>query len=413
MGSCNKLSSTTMQTRLGDLRQQSVNKWQLSSMDLWHRSASALSDSKDRCHQTTMEAWHRSADTWVHSKTRCRRSTANILNRSATKLNETSDRFYRHSPASGRICEGNKEEVTPELGENTTSTSPTQYSQHTHSPESPQPSQAFRSSAHTEADWMEPKHASINIPGITQKTPEKQILKLLNWTDQVVYQASQARRLSNSQAESLGEIEYNWINSTVSDADNAARDLAKLVEPYRLDMLKHKGKMKSANRKRWTLQDSQLARERLSGLNLFQGKLNRAVDHLKGIICPLESPREIDGDIVAELPAETRENPPPYVGLPCEPSSFESQSTTIVAELPENSLVNVGSPTPLPKIIVTQPPDEILFDHTESADEEQVNHESHEMDEALYWDQTRNSIQMQQSESFSNIIAKMELTRVK
>lgn len=260
---------------------------------------------------------------------------------------------------------------------------------------------------------MEPKHASINIPEITQKTPEKQILKLLNWTDQVVYQASQARRLSNSQAESLGEIEYNWINSTISDADNAARGLAKLVEPYRLDMLKHKGKMKSANRKRWTLEDAQLARERLSGLTLFQSRLNRAVDHVKGVISPPESPQEIDGNIVAELPAETRENPPPYVEHPCEPSSFESQSTTIVAELPENSPVNVGSPTPLPKIIVTQPPDEIMLDHTESPDEGQINLENHEMDEALYWDQTRNSIQIQQSESLSNIIAKMELTRVK
>lgn len=413
MGSCNKLSSTTMQTRLGDLRQQSGNKWQLSSMDLWHRSASALSDSTNRCHQTTMEAWQRSADTWVHSKTRCRRSTANILNRSASKLHETSERFYRHSLPSERMCEGNKEEVTPELDETTTSTSPTQYSQDSHSPESPQHSQSPRSPPRTETDSIKPKHASINIPETTQKTPEKQILQLLNWTDQVVYQASQARRLRNSQAESLGEIEYNWINSTISDADNAARDLAKLLEPYRLDMARHKGKMKWANRKRWSLEDSQLARERLSGLTLFQSRLDRAVDHLKGVISPPESPQEIDGDIVAELPAETRENPPPYIKLPCEPSSFESQSTTIVAELPENSPVNFGSPTPLPKIIVTQPPDEIMLDHTECPDEGQVNHESHEMDEALYWDQTRNSIQIQQSESLSNIIAKMELTRVK
>lgn len=54
-----------------------------------------------------------------------------------------------------------------------------------------------------------------------------------------------------------------------------------------------------------------------------------------------------------------------------------------------------------------------MIDHAESPGEGQANHESHEMDETLRWDQTRNSIQMQQSESFSNIIAKMELTRVK
>ncbi|KAJ5219056.1 uncharacterized protein N7498_001155 [Penicillium cinerascens] len=359
-----------------------------------------------------MEAWKRSADTWVQSKTRCRRSTANILNRSASKLHETSERFYRHSLPPERMCDENKEEVTPELDETTASTSPTQYSQHSPSPKSPQHSQSPRSLPQTETDSVEPKHASINIPETTQKTPEKQLLQLLNQTDQVVYKASQARRLRNSQAESLGEIEHSWISSTISDADNAARDLTKLLEPYRLDMVRHKGKMKGANRKRWSLEDSQLARERLSGLTLFQSRLDRAVDHLKGVISHPESPQAIDSDIVSELPTETRENTPPYVELPCEPSSFESQSATIIAELSENTPINFGSPTPLPKIIVTQPPDEIMLEHTESPDEGQANHESHEMDEALYWDQTRNSIQIQQSESFSNIIAKMELTRV-
>ncbi|OQD75146.1 hypothetical protein PENDEC_c008G02007 [Penicillium decumbens] len=255
------------------------------------------------------------------------------------------------------------------------------------------------------------RQAPIDTLENTQKTPEEQIRGLLDWTDRVVHQASQAKQLKDTQAESLGEIEHNWISSTICDADNAARDLTKLVEPYRLDMLKHKGKMKAANRKRWSLGDSQLAREKLSELTQSQSRLNRVCNHLQGVRNLPKTPIQgCDGETVAEPPIEIFEFLPSF---PCEASSFESHSTTIVAELDTSPVVRIGSPVSLPKIIVTRPPDEITLDHVEISDEEQPSQESHEIDDALYWDETRNSIRMQQSESLSDIVAKMELTRIK
>jgi hypothetical protein len=55
----------------------------------------------------------------------------------------------------------------------------------------------------------------------------------------------------------------------------------------------------------------------------------------------------------------------------------------------------------------------MMSDHLEIPDEEQFIHESRGMDETVYWDQTLDSIRIQQSESLSNIVAKMELTRIK
>lgn len=278
----------------------------------------------------------------------------------------------------------------------------------------------------TDMGHMVEATASNNL---LQMTPEKQILNIIDLTDQVLYQAASAKKLKSFEPELLGEIEFNWIFSTVSDADNAARDLAKLVEPYRLEILKHKGKLRSASRKRWTLEDSQLAIEQQSRLALFQSRLERAVNHLTGDITPPISPEQSDGTVIAELcpsdfphrtilaelPTESYDAPPFHAELPARLSSdSDSDSASSLAELPGDwSPVRLTSLVPVPKIIVTQPPDENMLDYLEISIPEQCMYESYEIDGTLHWDETRNSIRMQQSESLANIVAKMDLNRNK
>lgn len=247
----------------------------------------------------------------------------------------------------------------------------------------------------------------------SQMTLEKQMLELINLTDQVLYQAASAKQQKEFKPELLGEIEYNWIFSTISDADNAARDLAKFVEPYRLGLLKHKGKLKSTTRKRWISKDYQLALEKRSNLDLCQQRLDRAINHLTSDITPPISPEQWVRSVLAELPTETRDAPPSYAELPS-PSSCYSDSTSSFAELPGDwPQIRLMSLTPLPKIIVTQPPDEMMLDCFELPDHEQYMNEAYELNETLYWDETRDSIRMQQSESLANIFAKMDLNRTR
>jgi hypothetical protein len=261
----------------------------------------------------------------------------------------------------------------------------------------------------------------------SQMTPEKQVLNIIDSTDQVLYQAASAKQLKAFEPELLGEIEFNWVFSTISDADNAARDLAKLVEPYRLEILKHKGKLRSASRKRWTLEDSQLALEQQSRLALFQSRLERAVNHLTGDITPPISLEQVNGTVIvdlgpsdfphrtilAELPTESYDAPPFHTELPAR-SSSDSDCASSLAELPGDfSPVRLTSSAPVPRIIVTQPPDEMMLDHLEMPNHEHYMCETYEMDGTLHWDETRDNIRMQQSESLANIVAEMDLNRDK
>ncbi|KAJ5309753.1 uncharacterized protein N7443_002214 [Penicillium atrosanguineum] len=262
----------------------------------------------------------------------------------------------------------------------------------------------------------------------SQTTPEKQVLEIINLTDQVLYQAASAKQLKDFKPELLGEIEYNWIFSTISDADNAARDLAKLVEPYRLEILKCKGKLKSTTRKRWAIADSQLALEKRSRLGRFKNRLDRSIKHLTGDITPPTSPQQCDGVVyaelspreshqqgdsitIAELPANTHDDPPFYDELPAR-LTYKSDSALSFAELPGDwPQVQLMPLTPIPKIIVTQPPDEIMLDRLDLPDHEQYMYEAYELDGTLYWDEIRDNIRMQQSESLAGIVAKMDLNR--
>ncbi|KAJ6119545.1 hypothetical protein N7523_003825 [Penicillium sp. IBT 18751x] len=395
-----------------------------------------------------MEAWHRSADTWVNSKTRCRQSTADVLVKSANKWHQTAERLYQNPIRSEARNEGKLVEQPSEERASPISTRPTP------SPTSPHPSQSPTSS-HSSQSPTSPTSSSSSSPirqsrqapspskmdmdmshmvetkksiDVSEITLEKQVLEIINLTDQVLYRAASAKQLKEFKPQLLGEIEYNWIFATISDAGNAARDLAKFVEPYRLELLKHKGKLKSTTRKRWILKDSQLALERRSRLYLFQERLDRAINHLTGDITPPMSPRQYNDAVTAELPPqescsaqmsstevprETRVPSSSYAELPAR-SSHDSDPASGVAELPgDGPRTQVMPLNPVPRIIVTQAPGEMILDRAELPDHEQYMYEAYELDGTLHWDETRDNIRMQQSESLANIVAKMDLNRTR
>ena len=242
----------------------------------------------------------------------------------------------------------------------------------------------------------------------------------------------------------LGEVEHNWINSTIVDADDSARELADLLELCRSDMSKRKGKGKisSANRKQWKFQGCGRAEEKQARLVRYQGRLDRVLGHLENLEISREVPAQEPGlkgtaelsvaepvaksaelssdaspDAVAELPGDVLPKLEIAVAELPSSSAITRKPVPFIAELPGDSTIICVQPAQMaidiPKIIVTSTPDESSFTIGESPDTSIANPESKELNEILPWKETRNSIRLQQSESLSKIVSRMESTRSK
>jgi hypothetical protein len=457
--------------------QQSTTKWQQSTTEALRRSASAWHESKDRCHQTTMEAWHKSADSWNHSKHMCRQSTAGMLARSANRIYQSTDRLQHmnllehhadqmqpateQSPKPGDLATENISQTsTSPQAEQSAETRSLPEASKSSNPERSTPSppsqsypvssisspstQSPQSPSETGTDSTASSSLSVDL-SIKRRRPDEQIRGLLKFTDHVSSQVHKAKRLRDSKSSQLGEIEHNWINSTIVDADDSARELADLLELCRLDMAKRKGKGKisSANRKQWKLQSRGRAEEKQSRLVRYQSRLDRVLNHLENLKMrqetsvqelaresaaelsvaetiaksAVELPNDTLHDSVAELPSSVSPKPKTSVAeLPSSSGTIMRKPVPILAELPGDSGVCI-QPTQtarnIPKIIVTNTPDESFFTLVGSPDTPNGTHESRELNELLSWKETRNSIRLQQSEALSKIVSDMDSSRSK
>ncbi|KAJ5587017.1 uncharacterized protein N7459_002782 [Penicillium hispanicum] len=454
-----------LRNQSGVLYQQSannVNKWQQATKDAWRRSANVWLDSKDRCHQTTVEVWHRSADSWSGSKNRYRQSAADALNRlTLSAKNEpginnqsapaSETKSIEPSTASSSQSSQPTPQPTPQPTQPSEPSPPTESPQSTTSPQSLQspssssssPSESSnpsRSLSDPGTDLTASRLPSFDTPVKKRKEAENQIKEVHELADHVVAQVVTAKQLRDSKCALLGEIEHKWVNSTITDAMDASRGLASLLESYRMDIGKRKGKLSNANQKRWKTRDGQRAQERGRRLILYQSRLERVLSHLEGLtegVSPTreapEAPETPEAHEVPEEPAiaSLPELPPNHVvaelesepmlpELPSEPATIISPATAVIAELPcESTIVDHAAlrkttkRKPIPKIIVTQSPTDVSPNHAESPTTDPGNYELDEMNQMMNWKQTRNGIRLQQSQSLSNIVAEMESSKAK
>ncbi|OKO93754.1 hypothetical protein PENSUB_12033 [Penicillium subrubescens] len=447
-----------------------------------------------------METWQKSADSLKNSKHMCRQSTAGMLARSANKIYQSTDRLQQmhllehpteqkklpaeqnsnlssisttnipqnsetsESPQDVRPAGTRSLPETSKSSEPEISSKPTQPEISNRSPPSP-PSQSSpvssisspstaspQSPSETRTDSTATSSLSVDL-SMQKRRPDEQVRALLKFIDHVSSQVQKAKRMRDSKSTQLGEIEHNWINSTIVDADDSARELAALLELCRLDMAKRKGKGKigSTNRKQWKFQGRGRAEEKQSRLVRYQCRLDRVLNHLENLQIPQEVPAhepaaktaaelwvtepvaksvvelssDASPDPVAELPSDMSPEPKtPVAELPSSSATLPSSSGTIIrkpvpfiAELPGDSAIVQIQPAwtakNIPKIIVTNTPDDSSFTLVGSPDTPNATYESRELNEILSWKETRNSIRLQQSESLSKIVSCMESTRSK
>ncbi|KAJ5106638.1 hypothetical protein N7456_003313 [Penicillium angulare] len=476
--------------------QQSTNKLQQSTSDMWRRSSHMWTDSKDKCQQKTMEAWHRSSDSWTNSKNRYIQSTADRLIRSANMLSQSTDQLHKLSITTGEE-QKTKNKSTPVLpADEPPSTSTESPSKSQPSPESPpqipastQPPQSTVSPESNKSTKLSKTQKSIKASESSQSEPsvpsvpslvsssttrsesnapskpppiDLDIKKrkegtpmttaLIELTTMIDSQLKQAKGLRDSNSAQLGDIEHNWINTTVTDTEESVEGMSQVLEPYRLVMQKRKKRnLNYSSRKRWKEHDCARARDKYPRLVLYQSRLEKVLSHLINVDkSPKNSPINLAKDPsaelsmdspavkVAELPISTCEvnpselpvdgptvkaftelpaddeaaaSPPVMFELPAEPITLSLQNKTPIVEMPASSMSIKRKP--IPKIIVTQSTGDLSSDQKKNQEEgEQPSYENQEMDEMMKWETTRNDIQKHQSESLARIVADMENNRV-
>ncbi|KAJ5514223.1 hypothetical protein N7463_003775 [Penicillium fimorum] len=327
---------------------QLTGKLQRSTRNLVGRSTAMWDDSKYRYHQSTMEIWHKSADTLNDSKDRCHRSAKSIIYRSVSKWNQSADQVYR----AARI-EDTKQHVTASNGK----PQEQMFSQsrfYSRTPDS-QPINPSPTPMSPSTKVPSIKSAAVSVSSLS---PEEQIGGFYEVTVLVNSTVEQARHLRDDKRTLLGEIELEWIDSTITNTENVANDLAAFVNQFR--------QTRPQNRNVWKRRDFELALKKESRMLLSHGKLEAVLDHLDSL------PTTSSKDESFFSPSEVSVVAPAIPELPSETSIPELPSETSIislAELP--GLSHVNAERPVPKIVVTQHDgdheDNVIYSHIDES----------------------------------------------
>ncbi|CAG8888159.1 unnamed protein product [Penicillium egyptiacum] len=306
---------------------QLKGKLQRSTRDLVGRSAAMWDNSKYRYHQSTMEIWHKSADTLNDSKDRCHQSVRLMLYRSMSKWNQPADQLHR----AARI-DDTTQHVTARDGE-TQEQTPRQSPPQSRFYSRVLNSQSTNSSANPKTTSPSTKVASIKSASVIgpSLSPEEQIRVFYQATVPVNSTVKQARQLRDDKITVLGEIELEWINSTITDAENGANDLAAFVKQF-----KQTGPQYHSS---WKRRDYEVALKKESDMLLSHGKVKTVLSHLGSLQISLGK------DEGFFSPSEVSTVRPPISELPCETRVIS------VFELP--CISPMKADRPIPKIVVT------------------------------------------------------------
>ncbi|KAF7719284.1 Uncharacterized protein PECH_004780 [Penicillium ucsense] len=373
--------------------QSSTVRWQQSTSRLWRRSVSSWFGSKDLFHQATVETWQKSSGSREKPKVALDQQHKNHVvssesnNQSSMHLAKEDDAITPREasgtrPPSEQPVKSGKESATESktMSTQTHGTSPDTKS----IPDRPKPSQPGRtisslSSPLTDLSTV----SSMSSPSISSKTsprgtgidakafsplavdlsvekrrPDEQVRDLLNYTDHVLAQAQITRQLRDTKSALLGQVEHNWIHSTMTDAVDSAQELAEILEPCKQDMAKRKGKGKisSANRKQWKVRNRERAEERQARLIRYHCRLDQVYQHLTKLKLPQVIPiTDVVLPDAAEMPAVAKVESTVWE-LPSEPQSLTATEISGVSEMPEMPPASPAQP-PIPTGAVEMPAD--------------------------------------------------------
>ncbi|KAL2829396.1 hypothetical protein BDW59DRAFT_178385 [Aspergillus cavernicola] len=106
---------------------------------------------------------------------------------------------------------------------------------------------------------------------------------LLGLTTHIQTQSTQARHLFTQTSHLLSPTDRNWIESTISDTENATREILILTESFRVDQGANDGRVGIKSQLRWLVRDSRRAKEKRERLVLCHASLMGVLGRLQGL----------------------------------------------------------------------------------------------------------------------------------
>ncbi|KAF3396264.1 hypothetical protein F1880_006808 [Penicillium rolfsii] len=105
--------------------------------------------------------------------------------------------------------------------------------------------------------WLRVPKREINL-----NSANEQIEELAKTYNHITTQLSEVQRLRQLKEHGLDLSERTWIDATISDIENAAHDVAILLEPTRVEKVTRNGKLSLGTQMRWMYRDSKRAQDK-------------------------------------------------------------------------------------------------------------------------------------------------------
>ncbi|KAB8237559.1 uncharacterized protein BDW43DRAFT_263656 [Aspergillus alliaceus] len=136
----------------------------------------------------------------------------------------------------------------------------------------------------------------------------EQTSELLKTTDHIRTQLREVERLRQLHDHILGDDERAWIDSTIQDIAGAARDVAVLIEPTRVEVEARNGKLSLGRQLRWICRDRGRAQDKRVRLLACYQSLMAVLERLQRLGYSTEAAvYELDAGSVAKSLSESRE----------------------------------------------------------------------------------------------------------
>jgi hypothetical protein len=141
--------------------------------------------------------------------------------------------------------------------------------------------------------WFRVPKKGINLISVNEEIEE-----LLKTQNHMTIQLNETQRLRRLKKPVLDPTEMGWIDSTISDIEEATRDVAIFLEPTRVEKATCNGKLSLGTQIRWAYRDGQRARDKKHRLLAFHSSLMAVLAHLQRLNLP-------EAITIHELGAET------------------------------------------------------------------------------------------------------------
>ncbi|KAJ5575407.1 hypothetical protein N7450_009306 [Penicillium hetheringtonii] len=154
--------------------------------------------------------------------------------------------------------------------------------------------------------FLKPSHTTSDLPRVysdkasdsTFKSPKtvtgdfqlasviEELSELQKTHKHVLVQLREVERLRLLKDFALDASEKTWIDGTINDIQDAARDVALLLEPTRVQKETGNGRLSIGSQLRWKYHDSKRARDRKDRMIACHNSLMSVLNHLQRVEAP-------------------------------------------------------------------------------------------------------------------------------